>query len=272
MGTKQYLAWASDLDTVEDKVNDHTGNSNIHFTATERTKLSGIAEGANKYTHPSSGATAGTYKSVTVNAQGHVTGGSNPTTLAGFGITDAYTISQIDSIESDLNTAINGKADAEHTHPYLSNDTTYALSDSVGGGALKMTVARVTKNITSHAADVPVKTEMVYFCGSDGESLGCPKTYCIINIKKGENHRTLMDCYHIQTGDHYINGCLNTNAVESNPWTGWVLQSNQAQINEVKDYVDTKVYITIDEIDEICAQSLYRQIPNSAGGTTLIIG
>lgn len=41
------------------------------------------------YTHPNSGVTAGTYKSVTVNAQGHVTAGSNPTTLAGYGITDA---------------------------------------------------------------------------------------------------------------------------------------------------------------------------------------
>lgn len=41
------------------------------------------------YTHPNSGVTAGTYRSVTVNAQGHVTGGSNPTTLAGYGITDA---------------------------------------------------------------------------------------------------------------------------------------------------------------------------------------
>lgn len=41
------------------------------------------------YSHPNSGVTAGTYKSVTVNAQGHVTGGSNPTTLAGYGITDA---------------------------------------------------------------------------------------------------------------------------------------------------------------------------------------
>lgn len=41
------------------------------------------------YTHPNSGVTAGTYRSVTVNAQGHVTAGSNPTTLAGYGITDA---------------------------------------------------------------------------------------------------------------------------------------------------------------------------------------
>lgn len=50
-----------------------------------------------KYSHPNSGVSAGTYKSVTVNAQGHVTAGSNPTTLAGFGISDAYTKSQTDS-------------------------------------------------------------------------------------------------------------------------------------------------------------------------------
>ena len=45
------------------------------------------------YTHPSSGVTAGTYRSVTVNALGHVTGGTNPTTLGGYGITDAKIVS-----------------------------------------------------------------------------------------------------------------------------------------------------------------------------------
>ena len=38
-----------------------------------------------------SGVTAGTYKSVTVDAKGRVTAGTNPTTLAGYGITDAVT-------------------------------------------------------------------------------------------------------------------------------------------------------------------------------------
>lgn len=42
-----------------------------------------------KYSHPISGVTAGTYRSVTVNAQGHITAGTNPTTLSGYGITDA---------------------------------------------------------------------------------------------------------------------------------------------------------------------------------------
>jgi phage-related tail fiber protein len=40
------------------------------------------------------GVTAGTYRSVMVNARGQVTGGTNPTTLAGYGITDAVTAEQ----------------------------------------------------------------------------------------------------------------------------------------------------------------------------------
>ena len=60
------------------------------------------------YTHPNSGASAGTNKSVTVNAQGHVTGGTNPTTLSGYGITVA--------------------AAKSHTH-------NYAGSASAGGAA-----------------------------------------------------------------------------------------------------------------------------------------
>ena len=54
--------------------------------------LVGDIDTGTTYTHPNSGVTAGTYKSVTVNAQGHVTAGTNPTTLAGYGITDACKI------------------------------------------------------------------------------------------------------------------------------------------------------------------------------------
>ena len=66
-----------------------TTSANGLMSKEDKAKLDGIASGANAYTHPNSGATAGTYKSVTVNAQGHVTAGTNPTTLAGYGITDA---------------------------------------------------------------------------------------------------------------------------------------------------------------------------------------
>lgn len=47
------------------------------------------ADGAITITHSTSGAVAGTYRSLTVDAKGHVTAGTNPNTLDGYGITDA---------------------------------------------------------------------------------------------------------------------------------------------------------------------------------------
>lgn len=55
---------------------------------------------SNKYTHPDSGISEGTYNSVQVDKQGHVVSGSNPTTLSGYNITDAYTNKQVDSLLS----------------------------------------------------------------------------------------------------------------------------------------------------------------------------
>lgn len=49
-------------------------------------------------THAASGVTAGTYTSVTVDKYGHVTSGTNPTTLAGYGITDAIKSSELVAI------------------------------------------------------------------------------------------------------------------------------------------------------------------------------
>jgi hypothetical protein len=54
---------------------------------------------------------AGTYKSVTTNAYGQVTAGTNPTTLAGYGITDAYTKTEVD-------TALSGKQASLGFTPY----------------------------------------------------------------------------------------------------------------------------------------------------------
>ncbi|WP_373262507.1 hypothetical protein [Hungatella hathewayi] len=61
-----------------------------------------------KYTHPNSGATAGTYHGVTINAQGHVTAGSNPTTLSGYGISDAATSSSVSELTKEVEVLKNG--------------------------------------------------------------------------------------------------------------------------------------------------------------------
>lgn len=57
-----------------------------------------IVVGADDIDLATTGVTASTYKSVTVDAYGRVTGGTNPTTLAGYGISDAYTTSQVDTL------------------------------------------------------------------------------------------------------------------------------------------------------------------------------
>lgn len=56
--------------------------------------------------------TAGTYRSVTTDAQGRVISGTNPTTVTGYGLTDVYTKTEIDLVIGDINTVldiINGK-------------------------------------------------------------------------------------------------------------------------------------------------------------------
>ena len=79
-----YLASQYDLPTV-------TTTQNGVMTAEDKVKLNGIATGANNYVHPDSGATAGTYQRVTVNTQGHVTGGNNNTITIAEGGTDSTT-------------------------------------------------------------------------------------------------------------------------------------------------------------------------------------
>ena len=70
-----------------------TGNTlNVNTASSSR-----IVVGADEIDLATTGVTAGTYKSVTVDQWGRVTNGTNPTTLAGYGITDAYTTTQVDT-------------------------------------------------------------------------------------------------------------------------------------------------------------------------------
>ena len=100
------------------------------------------------YTHPNSGVTAGTYKSVTVNAQGHVTAGSNPTTLSGYGITDAaskthtHAISDVTNLQSTLNNA--SSAISANTSSIDAHTTRIvALENKVGDGFEEITSAEI---------------------------------------------------------------------------------------------------------------------------------
>lgn len=146
------------------------------------------------YTHPNSGVSAGTYRSVTVNAQGHVTGGSNPTTLSGYGITDAPTktgggASGTWGINITGNAASANKLASESGSNYLEIDTTKDSWDVLGsnpGAWLKSVRTNVnappyslgdysaaiafgggdTKGIITHAYIAPI----VKFAGGNGST------------------------------------------------------------------------------------------------------
>jgi hypothetical protein len=75
-----------------------TGNTlNVGTASSSR-----IVVGADDIDLATTGVSASTYKSVTVDLYGRVTAGTNPTTISGFGITDAYTKTEIDTTVSGL--------------------------------------------------------------------------------------------------------------------------------------------------------------------------
>jgi hypothetical protein len=71
-----------------------TGNTlNVNTASSSR-----IVVGADEIDLATTGVSAGTFRSVTVDQWGRVTTGTNPTTLAGYGITDAYTTTATDTL------------------------------------------------------------------------------------------------------------------------------------------------------------------------------
>lgn len=82
--------------------------------------------GTRTISHNNSGVTAGTYKSVTVDAKGHVTDGTNPTTLSGYGITDANIDNGVITLGSNTITPLT-------SHQSLSNYVTLDGTQNITG-------------------------------------------------------------------------------------------------------------------------------------------
>ena len=93
-----------------------------------------------EYTHPNSGVTAGTYRSVTVNAQGHVTAGSNPTLAIANGGTGATT-----KAAAQTNLGLN---DAITALSISGNKISYTQADGGTGSVTVPTGAGATAYVT----------------------------------------------------------------------------------------------------------------------------
>ena len=99
-----------------------------------------------------SGVTAGTYKSVTADAYGRITAGTNPTTLSGFGITDTYTSAQIDTLFGSTESAATSAAAAATSASNASTSATNA-STSAGNASSSATAAAASATSASNTYD-----------------------------------------------------------------------------------------------------------------------
>lgn len=86
--------------------------------------------GTRTISHANSGVTAGTYRSVTVNATGHVTTGSNPTTISGYGITDASISDQTVTLGSNSVTVPTKTSELTNDANFMSGMTILAYGKS----------------------------------------------------------------------------------------------------------------------------------------------
>lgn len=108
------------------------------------------SSGTRTISHAASGVTAGTYKSVTVDAKGHVTAGTNPTTLAGYGITDAKIASGTITLGSNTIT------------PLTSHQTTETIATNLTAAGYKLTDTntKVTSAANHYAPTADASSEL----------------------------------------------------------------------------------------------------------------
>jgi len=97
--------------------------------------VSRIVVGADEIDLAATGVSAGTYKSLTVDVYGRVTGGTNPTTLAGYGITDAYTTSYIDALFGSTSSAATSATAAAASASAASGSATAAAGSAAAAAA-----------------------------------------------------------------------------------------------------------------------------------------
>ncbi|MDP4201421.1 MAG: hypothetical protein Q8861_01900 [Bacteroidota bacterium] len=111
-------------------------DGNTYLTGNQTVTLSGDVTGSGATaittTLANSGVTAGTYKSVTVDAKGRVTSGTNPTTLSAYGITDA--IQNQNSSSQTANLWINGTAKIAGGIAHSSNTDQPSIGSLALGG------------------------------------------------------------------------------------------------------------------------------------------
>jgi len=146
--TLKSLAQGANVTLTDDGNGTITVASTASGSMTLTGDVTGTGTGTVATTLAASGVTAGTYKSVTVDAKGRVTAGTNPTTLAGFGITDALPLAggaMIGDITMTTGKTVKGVPDPINPNDVANkNYIDTALADAANGVSWRESAATAT--------------------------------------------------------------------------------------------------------------------------------
>ena len=191
-----------------------TASAPITATVNETTKAVNI-------THNTSGVTQGTYRSVTVNTYGHVTAGTNPTTLSGYGITDAKIASGVITLGSNTITPLTASStlDATKLSGTASIDTT--------GNATTATTASKLGSSNVGASDRPIYL-------SSGTATQTTYRMAATNVSWTTARAITED---LETGIWYVSGTNSTDLYSQSDGAAYVNKYSNSWIAEIyQDY------------------------------------
>lgn len=246
--------------------------------------------GTRTFSHANSGVSTGTYKSVTVNATGHVTGGSNPTTLSGYGITDAYTKTETDDLIEVLPSLVDEskknlykfyyRKTTTNTLEYtLNSDNTITITS--GYGSLTCSI----NNVQAYSSPIPSSQGLVISGCPTGGSENTYHSYLYID----DNNR------YVELGDGVLKNVVTGTQYQTMPvtglitWTLHVMQGNttypltfKPMICSLEDWKVSHAYVPYCQsnyeltqevgtsgkaIDAIAMDGSKNKLPNNASST-----
>lgn len=154
----------------------------------------GLTRSGTTISMPTTGVVADTYKSVTVDAYGRVTGGTNPTTLEGYGIVDAVHIQDDQTIEGEITFDVSPHVPLEPTE--ATHAASKAYVDAVAEGLHVHESVHVLLK-TPLATLIAGGATITYSNGADG--VGATLVSSV-----SADWVTLLNDSHLTTGDRII--------------------------------------------------------------------